>query len=547
VAVAGRYKALRKIADGGTAAVFLAEQQGAAGFRRLVVLKRIRSSLYSDPEFRRLLVEEAHVAMGLHHSNLVETLDLGESGGRYFLVLELVDGWTLHQLVERAKNAKHELPPAMAVYLCTEISRGLSYAHNRTRAGQRLNIIHRDVCPNNVLVSDTGEVKLTDFGIAKARTRKSQSEVGIVAGKPSYMSPEQAMGEALDQRSDLFSMGTVLYWLLTEELPFRAPNDRELMLRVGSGEFVPPSKLKPSLHKDLVKVVLKAMKRDPAERYQTAQELLTALEQVQRSALEPFGRSELEAWMRALNKKDGLVPVTRESMIPISKPKSEEPEWIELSADELKTAPPHPSAPTQVVPPPPPTSRWGLAVFFLLALAGAAAGTWWGLKLPIPDQLKTYFSDQPQPAQSHIVFLDAGGEAPVPDASVSEPDASVPEPIPVQPDPPPTDTGPVSGRGPGPEAPAQLPTLKVWGRLSSPKPESGDRHMVLLDTDPSGATVTIDRRDLGTTPVSLRFKVGISFELTFAREGYAPRVLWLTLIEQPDRPPRVSLRSPPPR
>ena len=333
-AVAGRYKALRKIADGGTAEVFLAEQVGAAGFRRLVVLKRIRPELYADEMFRRILVEEAHVTMGLHHSNLVEVLDLGESRGRYFLVLELVDGWTLQQLLERAKAAKVPVPAGLAVYLVAEVCRALGYAHERTRAGVKLNIVHRDVCPNNVLLSDTGEVKLADFGIAKARIRTSTSAVGTIAGKPSYMSPEQATGEPVDARSDLFSAGTLLYYLLTAELPFKAPNERELLVRVGSGEFVSPAKLKGSLPKELVKVVLEAMKRDPAQRFQSAQEMLAALEKVHRATLEPFGRTELEGWLRALNKKDGQVPVTRESMLPAAR-KEDDPEWIELSSDCL--------------------------------------------------------------------------------------------------------------------------------------------------------------------------------------------------------------------
>lgn len=546
-AVAGRYKALRKIADGGTAEVFLAEQVGAAGFRRLVVLKRIRSELYADQMFRKILIDEALVTMGLHHSNLVEVLDLGEAQGRYFLVLELVDGWTLQQLLERARDAKVPVPPEMAAYLVAEVCRGLGYAHDRTRAGVRLNIVHRDVCPNNVLLSDTGEVKLADFGIAKARIRTSTSALGTVAGKPSYMSPEQATGEPVDARSDLYSAGTLLYYLLTGELPFRAPNERELLVRVGSGEFVSPAKLKPSLPKDLVKVVLEAMKRDVKLRFQTAQEMISALEKVQRASLPPFGRSELEAWLRTLNKKDGKVPVTRESIITAA---PQEPEWIELASEDLKTAPPEKVAPAKAAPRP--ASRMFAVLAFLSALA--LGGAWWR-----QQQRQNEVQPPPprpvEPVAVAPVRVEPRALAPEPepvppaDAEPSTPDASVDALEPLTPALSLTGEREVT---PEPPAPPPLvpapppPPLKVWGRLS-PNDTKGDRLGVALDTDPPGATVRIDKRELGTTPTVLRFKAGIPFELTFEREGYATRVLWLTLVERPDKPPRVSLAPPPTR
>lgn len=502
--VAGRYKALRKIADGGTAEVFLAEQVGAAGFRRLVVLKKVRSTLYADPDFRRMLVEEALVAMGLHHSNLVEVLDLGEAAGQYFLVLELVDGWTLKQLLERAAAAEHPLPPSLAVYVCAELCRALSYAHNRTRGGVRLNIVHRDVCPNNVLVSETGEVKLTDFGIAKARTRSRTSAVGMVIGKPAYMSPEQASGQPLDARSDLFSAGTLLYYLLTSELPFKAPNDSKLLARVASGEFVSPAKLVPSLPKELVRVVLNAMQPVPAKRFQSAQEMLAALEKVQREVLEPAGRSELESWMQELKQKDGRVPLTRESAVSPSSP-AEESEWIELSSDSL-TAQPHP----------PPRRRSAFPRVLLgLGLCGAAGAGLWLL-----GPRRGAALSQPE----------------TPPAALTQPART--EPVQVQVNPPDPIVAPAAA---APSAPMEL---EVTGRYSPPKgePQEKDRVSVLLETEPPGAEVKVGGRTLGSTPVSLRFKPGITFELTFEREGFGQAVRLLTLIERPGRAPRVVLQ-----
>src|SRR5262245_41829740 len=203
-----RYTILRKIADGGTAEIFLAKQHGAHGFEKTVVLKRIFTTFYADPQFRHMLVDEAHVAMTLNHSNIVQVLDLGESEGRYFLALELVDGWTLDRVLRRSKAAGVPAPPALALYITAEVCRALAYAHGKKRSdGKPLGIIHRDISPHNVLLSEQGEVKLTDFGIAKAQTRKDNSTGKLIKGKIAFMSPEQASGQSLDARSDLFSVG----------------------------------------------------------------------------------------------------------------------------------------------------------------------------------------------------------------------------------------------------------------------------------------------------------------------------------------------------
>src|SRR5436190_521125 len=216
----GRYTILGKLADGGMAEIFLATQHGAEGFEKLVVLKRILTPYSADPQFRNMMLDEAHISMSLQHSNIAQVLDLGVAGGRYFLALELVDGWDLERILQRAYGAGIVWPAALSLYVIACICRALAYAHAKARDGKPLGIVHRDISPNNVLISDQGEVKLTDFGIAKAQRKREQTAAGVIKGKVAYMSPEQALGTTVDRRSDIFSVGSVLYRMVTEKLPF---------------------------------------------------------------------------------------------------------------------------------------------------------------------------------------------------------------------------------------------------------------------------------------------------------------------------------------
>ncbi len=306
-----RYTILRKIADGGTAEIFLAKQSGASGFEKMVVLKRIFNTFYSDPQFRHMLVDEAHIAMSLYHSNIVQVLDLGEADGRHFLALELVDGWTLDEVLKRAKAANVPVPPALALYVTAEVGRALAYAHSKSHDGEPLGIVHRDVSPHNVLLSEHGEVKLTDFGIAKAHNKQEQSLGNLIKGKIAFMSPEQASGHELDARSDLFSLGTMLYVMIARRAPFDAPTDYETLMQVRAGDFVAPETARPGLNPELYRVMRKAMAKAPADRYQKAGDMLVDVEQVMRVAFRAVGQTELARWLSDLSAKDGVPPLTR--------------------------------------------------------------------------------------------------------------------------------------------------------------------------------------------------------------------------------------------
>src|SRR6266700_7210912 len=313
-----RYTILRKIADGGTAEIFLAKQSGAQGFEKMVVLKRIFNTFYSDPQFRHMLVDEAHIAMSLNHSNIVQVLDLGEANGRHFLALELVDGWTLDEVLKRSKAATVPFPPALALYLTAEVGRALAYAHSKAGNGAPLGIVHRDVSPHNVLLSEHGEVKLTDFGIAKAHNKQEQSLGNMIKGKIAFMSPEQASGNDLDSRSDLFSLGTMLYVMVARCAPFDAPTDSETLMQVRAGEFIPPETARPGLNPEVYRVIRKAMSRQPEDRYQKAEEMLVDVEQVMRVAFRAVGQTELARWLSDLTAKDGVPPLTRAPPPPVN-------------------------------------------------------------------------------------------------------------------------------------------------------------------------------------------------------------------------------------
>ena len=305
----GRYTILGKLADGGMAEIFLATQHGAEGFEKLIVLKRILTPYSADPQFRNMMLDEAHISMSLQHSNIAQVLDLGVAGGRYFLALELVDGWDLERILQRAYGAGIVWPAALSLYVAACICRALAYAHAKARDGKPLGIVHRDISPNNVLISDQGEVKLTDFGIAKAQRKREQTAAGVIKGKVAYMSPEQGLGTSIDKRSDIFSVGSMLYRMVTEKLPFEANDDMESLLRVQKADFTPPEKIKPTVGPAVSTIIMRAMRLAPSERYQTAEEMLADVERVLRNDFHSAGQTELKLWLEQLARRDEVPTI----------------------------------------------------------------------------------------------------------------------------------------------------------------------------------------------------------------------------------------------
>jgi serine/threonine protein kinase len=303
-----RYHVVSKIAHGGMAEIFLALQKGEEGFQKPVVLKRILPALAEDPSFVRMLVDEAHIASTLNHSNLVQVLDLGKSGEQYFLVLEFVDGWSLEQVRRRARDTKLKLPIPLALGVVGALCRGLAYVHSRTRNGEPLRIVHRDVTPQNVLLSQQGEVKLADFGIAKAVGKSEKSATGVIKGKFAYMSPEQSRGWPLDARSDLFSVGSLLYLLVTGRKPFDGPTDLDVIMQVRRARPDKPSSLVRDLNPDVERFINRALRADVAKRWQSAEQMADRIDAILLKLGQPSGPAPLKRWLETLSARDGAKP-----------------------------------------------------------------------------------------------------------------------------------------------------------------------------------------------------------------------------------------------
>jgi serine/threonine protein kinase len=314
------------------AEIFMALQVGAEGFEKPVVLKRILPALAADPTFVRMLVDEAHIVSTLNHSNLVQVLDLGQAGDQFFLVLEFVDGWSLEQVRRRASKARMKLPLPLALYIVSSLCRALDYVHRRTRNGKPLGIIHRDVTPQNVLISSEGEVKLADFGIAKAVGKREKSSTGVIKGKFAYMSPEQAIGAELDARSDLFSVGTLLYILTTGKKPFDAPTDLEVLMQVRRARFEKPSSLVRDFNPDVERFLARALRSERSRRFQSAEQMAERIDKILVKLGQPTGPSALKRWLDTLSARDGVLPPGEAHSAPIELPAS----TMELSSAELE-------------------------------------------------------------------------------------------------------------------------------------------------------------------------------------------------------------------
>ncbi len=301
----GKYLLLDRISVGGMAEVFKAKSYGVEGFEKVIAIKRILPSMGEDKDFIKMFIDEAKIAGQLSHANICQIFELGKHQGAHFIAMEYIWGKDLLQIQNRLRKGGQIMPVAMACYVIAKTCEGLDYAHRKRDAmGRHLEIVHRDCSPQNILISYEGEVKLIDFGIARAASRSSRTNAGVLKGKFGYMSPEQVRGLPLDHRSDLFAIGTVFYESLTGERLFQGESDFSTLERVRNADVRPPSELNHSIPPEVESIVMRALARDVKTRYQSGAELHADLQAFLTRQDVPFTNKTMADWLKAAFRDD---------------------------------------------------------------------------------------------------------------------------------------------------------------------------------------------------------------------------------------------------
>ncbi len=297
----GDYQLIKKLASGGMASIFLARQKGLEGFEKLLVVKRILPHLAENEEFIKMFLDEARIAARLNHPSIVQIFNLGAQGDSYFIAMEYIHGEDVRRTWKRADAAGKPIPVPLVCRIIMEAASGLDYAHKKADAsGKPLGIVHRDISPQNILVTFEGGVKVVDFGIAKAADQATVTKSGVLKGKYSYMSPEQAAGQKIDRRSDIFALGIVMYELLTGTRLFKRGNDIQTLNAVSDCVVAAPSEVNARVPKDLDRVVLKALAKNPDDRYPDAEGLRAGLEEFLLQNKLPSSSVQLAAFMKEI-------------------------------------------------------------------------------------------------------------------------------------------------------------------------------------------------------------------------------------------------------
>jgi serine/threonine protein kinase len=358
----GQYELLGLIARGGMAEVYRARKQGHHD--QVMAIKCMRPQLAKESRFVEMFIREGKLAVLLEHEAIVRTFEIGRIEGRYFIAMEYIGGKDLTQVLRRCQETHQRIPVPHACYIAAQAAGGLHYAHTLTDAeGRALNIVNRDVSPSNIRLSYDGEVKLLDFGIAQGML-KFTSEIGVLKGKFSYMSPEQIRGMPVDARTDIFSTGIVLHEMLTTEKLFRGDTEFALMEKVRNAEVTPPSKFNRRVPEALDAIVMKALARDAADRYQSAAELAVDLLKLLEGYR--FTVAELREFVRGMFRQDYQQEVTEIQACRTAPPAGTEdplmqtpveiPMEAELPSEEERAAARLPKAPAEA--PPKPGGFW---------------------------------------------------------------------------------------------------------------------------------------------------------------------------------------------
>ncbi len=332
----GRYRLVEQLGEGGMGVVYRASASGPEGFSRALVIKRMRPDLARDRSFVSMLLHEARLSALLHHPNIVQVYELGESNGEYFIAMEYVAGLNLSTVFRRAAKAERAMPPGLVCYVVAQVADALAYAHALTdEQGKPLEIVHRDISPSNIMLTDAGAVKLLDFGIAKAamEVRDEHTRSGTLKGKIGYMSPEQVEAQSIDGRADLFSLGVVMHECLVGRRLFRGTDDLHTLKLVREAHVLPPSHFQSEISPELDALVLRLLAKDPVQRFGSAEELLAALRPLVHR-LEADGaalRSYLREISQAIPDSKDEEPAVERHTSPFAPPANGSRRWLLLA------------------------------------------------------------------------------------------------------------------------------------------------------------------------------------------------------------------------
>jgi TonB family protein len=378
----GQYELIEPIATGGMAEVYRARMSGVEGFQKIVAIKRILPHLTDNHEFVTMFVDEAKLAAQLQHPNIVHIYDLGKIERSYYIAMEYIDGRDLRSILRTLEERHARLPLGLALFIASRLAAALDYAHHkRDLQGTAMALVHRDVSPQNVLISYDGDIKLCDFGIAKAASKASHTRAGALKGKLQYMSPEQAWGRDIDGRSDIFAVGLVLYEMLTGRKGFAGDSELSILEQVRSPHLIPPREFDPAIPPEVERAVMKALKENREERYQTAAEFAADLGNMLQAIRPTPGAAELGAFLAELVGHERQasatpVPTPRPAVTPPPRPAPPAP-----TVQPAKPKPiPHPSAAEHVHVEAPPVfttprqSSAGLIAGIAVVVLAAAAG-----------------------------------------------------------------------------------------------------------------------------------------------------------------------------
>jgi tRNA A-37 threonylcarbamoyl transferase component Bud32 len=541
----GKYKLVRLIASGGMAEVYLARQAGAAGFEKLVCLKRILPHLARDKQFVEMFLNEARLAARLDHPNIVSIFDLGEANGNYFIAMEFIDGPSLRAAAKRAQERGERLPIPEIVKIISMAAGGLHHAHDLTDAeGRPLGLVHRDISPDNILVHRNGAAKVVDFGIAKAANSSAFTRTGTLKGKVAYMPPEQLRGDPLDRRTDVFALGVVLYEMLAGKRPWPADSDVSLIGKIMTDDPAPLATLRPDAPAGLTPILDRALAKDREVRYPSCHDIQVELEALLVSLGQTITAARISDFAKAY-----AEPIAAPDEVSGAAMQALEAEMNGTGAVRPlagRRTPAQPREPRTVALPPPaaPDRRglaYGMAAFLSVAAIGGAGGY---LVLqrrggllpsdPVPIERAAVVEPPPQPATPEKTEeLDQAPEKPKPVEAESAPspaaENSAPAAAPAAAENAPAPAAAVAQNPSPPSVPPQPPVVSPIAQAAAPsavppaetapapkvRPRRATPQTVAASEGPvvtakgelvllirPWARVEVDGRDVGVTPLN---------------------------------------------